>query len=850
MKKNFLKDFYKLYIIAQMMIFFFFSYWYRTSNNFIVFLVFINFSMCIYLFISKVYIIKINDIIIALFMLLIYIYHYFTADHFCSIELMILYLFLTYVIIFKILLQIGYMSFINSNIKIFGIIIGLYGILEWFLKKNLIYDNIFGKYAFVSDIYNIRASFAEPLITSFVFCIFTFIIMNRNNRKENLITYCFIIIALSICILTQKRTGMVFLVIGIILSEIFPVIINKQEKFTKKHFYKWGSLGIVFLIAIFTIRINGLTIFELVIDRFMALSKSNPSGHYSVTHRFNSIILSMNHYFNGNILEILMGNGYRSLYYYFSTNNITISMKGFYVVDNTYISLINDFGLFSLIIFIFTSIKLFVRNCVNLRVTKSKENIKLYTSSILSLLFMMLFIFFFDSYSWFPGVFIIAFVIALAEYTSTIEKDKKVKMREINIKKILKKTPIIKTVIKKIKKEGRIEKYEIKEIKQIVPCQTDEKSYRFNLLITSMNQNDVFAGIKTAVDFFYNLAQKKQAKMRIIVMDIPVDESNIFKIDNYIKLAKSKQDYNNDKVIIDMTNRLDKVPVGINDIFIATMWHTAYSISDLLEWQKNTYNKSSNLIYMIQDYEPGFYPWSSRYLLAQSTYKMDIKTIAVFNSYSLNEFLNKEGFSFYSEYAFAPKLDQELKNYLLKNKDKYKRKNRILIYGRPHKSRNAFEVIAMSLNEWYKHDTSASEWEVYSAGQEFENIKCESGLVIKSVGKLSIEEYARMMLETKVGISLMVSPHPSYPPLEMSTFGIKVITNSFANKDLQTFNNNILSISNCSIKNIADTISKLTSDKELKNIPILDKDYLEENNDQWDEIYQGIFKDLGIEGEN
>jgi hypothetical protein len=30
----------------------------------------------------------------------------------------------------------------------------------------------------------------------------------------------------------------------------------------------------------------------------------------------------------------------------------------------------------------------------------------------------------------------------------------------------------------------------------------------------------------------------------------------------------------------------------------------------------------------------------------------------------------------------------------------------------------------------------------------------------------------------------MLSPHPSYPPLEMAAFGVRVVTNTYANKDL------------------------------------------------------------------
>ena len=64
------------------------------------------------------------------------------------------------------------------------------------------------------------------------------------------------------------------------------------------------------------------------------------------------------------------------------------------------------------------------------------------------------------------------------------------------------------------------------------------------------------------------------------------------------------------------------------------------------------------------------------------------------------------------------------------------------------------------------------------------------------VGKLTLQEYAKTLEESYAGISLMASPHPSYPPLEMSVFGVKVITNTFANKDLKDFNSNIVSLNN------------------------------------------------------
>ncbi|MFO8162944.1 MAG: hypothetical protein R6T98_00230, partial [Desulfatiglandales bacterium] len=60
--------------------------------------------------------------------------------------------------------------------------------------------------------------------------------------------------------------------------------------------------------------------------------------------------------------------------------------------------------------------------------------------------------------------------------------------------------------------------------------------------------------------------------------------------------------------------------------------------------------------------------------------------------------------------------------------------------------------------------------------------------------------------ESAIGISLMISPHPSYPPLEMAHFGVLTITNSFANKDLSQWHQNIISIDILTPQNLCNTL--------------------------------------------
>jgi len=55
----------------------------------------------------------------------------------------------------------------------------------------------------------------------------------------------------------------------------------------------------------------------------------------------------------------------------------------------------------------------------------------------------------------------------------------------------------------------------------------------------------------------------------------------------------------------------------------------------------------------------------------------------------------------------------------------------------------------------------------------------------------------------------MVSPHPSYPPLEMANLGMLVLTNGFGAKDLSTWHTNITSVGGVSGETLAAELSAL-----------------------------------------
>ena len=174
-----------------------------------------------------------------------------------------------------------------------------------------------------------------------------------------------------------------------------------------------------------------------------------------------------------------------------------------------------------------------------------------------------------------------------------------------------------------------------------------------------------------------------------------------------------------------------------------------------------------------------------------------------------------------------------------------KRKRKSLFTDAPNTERNAFQLILEALNVWCSIYEKCNEWEICSAGESHENISLNNEQTLVSLGKLTLDDYARAMMESYVGISLMVSPHPSYPPLEMSTFGIKTITNCYENKDLSQFNDNIISLHSCSADNIANVLKEICSNYSGYGKIIKDSEYVIKSK-EFDDIPKSLIELLGV----
>ena len=356
-----------------------------------------------------------------------------------------------------------------------------------------------------------------------------------------------------------------------------------------------------------------------------------------------------------------------------------------------------------------------------------------------------------------------------------------------------------------IKSKGRsfAKQFSINSSRGISFVSDDSTKCRVTLVLPTLRKTKVFGGINTAISFFNLLVERLGADGRVLILN---DESGNTKwqyaIPGYGENSEEKK--------IAYLPLMEKVDVREKEYVILTSWRTAFTFLPLVTWKKEVCGDDRfKMLYLIQDFEPGFFPWSTEYAIADLTYTQQKDSIvAIINSKELHDYMKKHGYEFGTMMYFCPVLNSNLRKELLTGSVQEKRKKQILIYGRPSESRNAFEIIRYALQEWSKKYSDAENWTIISLGEEFADKKLPNN-VIRVKGKVGLKEYAEIMKETYAGISLMVSPHPSYPPLEMSTFGVRTITNCYENKDLGGFNKNIISLKTCDPDVITDTLVKI-----------------------------------------
>ena len=306
---------------------------------------------------------------------------------------------------------------------------------------------------------------------------------------------------------------------------------------------------------------------------------------------------------------------------------------------------------------------------------------------------------------------------------------------------------------------------------------------RVNLLVPTIELKHLFGGYIAKFNFARKLAEQG-LRTRIVAVDatphLPLDWRQ--KVESYEGL-----DGLFDQVEVAFARDAD-APLEVNpgDRFVATTWWTAHIAGTALKELD-----AERFVYLVQEYEPFTHAMGSWAALAMSSY--ELPHYAVFSTELLREFFARHRYGVFAAGEEAGRRDsRSFQNAITPvtppslEELAGRQGRRLLFYARPeaHATRNMFELGLMALGVAISRGAFGEDWSFQGIGtvEGWDRMQLAPGLEMELLTRRDQSGYAGLLASCDVGLSLMLTPHPSLVPLEMASAGMVTVTNSFENK--------------------------------------------------------------------
>jgi len=243
---------------------------------------------------------------------------------------------------------------------------------------------------------------------------------------------------------------------------------------------------------------------------------------------------------------------------------------------------------------------------------------------------------------------------------------------------------------------------------------------------------------------------------------------------------------------------LDDLPFA--DVSIATLWVTAYSVARVT----NTKRK----FYLIQDFEPSFYPAGTNYALCEESYLLGLYGLC--NTQRLLDIYQRDYRGVGG--AFMPAVDHTVFHSLGRRPLDHDGPTTVFMYARPGHWRNCWEIAEpalLAVKARFGADVrivTAGSWATPD----------ELGQGIEHLGMLDYRDTGELYRRCDVGIALTLSAHPSYLPLELMACGTPVV--AFDNPAGDWILRDGLNSVRCrrTVDSLAEAVGGLVADTELR----------------------------------
>lgn len=357
---------------------------------------------------------------------------------------------------------------------------------------------------------------------------------------------------------------------------------------------------------------------------------------------------------------------------------------------------------------------------------------------------------------------------------------------------------------------------------------------RVNIVTDSINSSSLFGGVGTALIFAALLANKLNAQLRIITRTERANPENVNHILSLYGIKLENEVQFKFAAFYDQKYELD---IFKDDLFITTSWWTTAATLPSVP--------NANIIYLLQEDERMFYPFGDdrlrcEQILRNSDIRFLINTKLLFDHLVHDGFDNIAAQGMWFEPAFPTQVFHP-------STMKSLGKRKFFFYARPNNLRNLFylgiEVIEQAIA---LQVLDLEHWEIFLVGKDIPSLTFSGGYAPIKCENLSWSEYAELVGTIDLGLSLMYTPHPSYPPLDLVASGAVVVTNRFSNKrDLSCYSANLI----CADLDRDSIVEALRQAVPIaKDSHVREKNYLNNGLEKdWQHVFEAIIKKLSGE---
>ena len=335
---------------------------------------------------------------------------------------------------------------------------------------------------------------------------------------------------------------------------------------------------------------------------------------------------------------------------------------------------------------------------------------------------------------------------------------------------------------------------------------------RVTVITDSVSPGLLYGGVGTAILLATLLANRLGADLRLITRHHDADPGQVGAI-----LSTFGVDLKGTfSSLFSPTREGADVPVFPGDLFLTTSWWTTSATMAAVN--------PLQIIYLLQEDERMFYPRGDERQLCASVLASDrirfiINSKLLFRHFAEGDepLPNIARHGCWFEPAF-PEIHYRYDNSRRSRKDG---KRNFLFYARPTALRNLYFLGLQTVVAAIEAGTlPPQEWNFIFVGRDLESVILPRGVTPRFLESLPWKDYAALVRQMDLGLSLIDTPHPSYPPLDMAASGAVVVTNICGVKtSLAHYSENII----CADSTVPGLLNGLrqavaiVSDDELRN---------------------------------